>query len=91
LKDTIEYIFNFIRLILSFVFNSIFRKNFSETLFPIIFAVLVTILSFNTPFVKEKQDKAFEKLDNFSNAILEQTYVPLIKEINNLFIIDSKK
>lgn len=64
MRDFIDQSIYLVRLFLSFLLHSIFRKNFSETLFPIIFAVLVTVLSFNTPFVKEKQGKAFEKLNN---------------------------
>ena len=71
---TIKYIFENIFRLLAFFWSSIFHKNFTETLFPIVFAIFVILTSFYSPHLQEKKALAIEKTKEFTNIIIDKTY-----------------
>jgi len=85
---TIKYIFENIVGLFPFFWSSIFRKNFTETFFPILFAIFVILTSFYSPHSQEKKALAIEKTKEFTNIIIDKTYGNIIiffnKKINIL-------
>ncbi len=76
------FIHNSIQTI-NFLLQSISQKNFFETLFPILFAILIILLSYNAPFTIEKKQEAFNKISFFGNSIYEKSIGFVINDIND--------
>ena len=66
---------------LLFILFIVFKKNFLETLFPIIFAFFVILTSYNSPFVNSKKEDAFNTIRLFNSAIYDRT----IREVILMF------
>ncbi|MFA7091248.1 MAG: hypothetical protein WC149_05325 [Arcobacteraceae bacterium] len=58
----------------NFIFHSLVRKDFSETFFPIVLAVLVSILSWNSEFIKSKKENTSKVFLEFYDKSVEMTY-----------------
>ena len=75
---TIKYIVSNILGLLPFLLSSMFRKNFTETFFPIVFALFVIITSFYSPHLQNKQNVAIEKVKEFTSVISDKTYGQIV-------------
>ncbi|MCK9336317.1 MAG: hypothetical protein M0P43_00670 [Arcobacteraceae bacterium] len=71
---TITFLFQNILGIVSFLFQSIFHKNFTETLFPLLFTLFVILTSYNAPLMEENKALAFSKINKFVDEISDRTY-----------------
>jgi hypothetical protein len=87
---TIKYIFSNLFGLLPFLWSSIFHKNFTETFFPIAFALFVIITSFYAPHLQNKQNVALGKIKEFTDAISDKTYGQIVIYYNDI-INDSKE
>ena len=79
-------VFVFMNIVGTFVFimNSIIHKNFTETLLPLLFAIFVILISFQTPLVQKKYDEATAKIHVFKEKIYNKTIDKLIFQYNNI-------
>lgn len=78
IANLIGYLFHKVLKVLSFLFHVIFKKNFSDYFFPIVFAAFVGWSSYNSSFTNQNKDAA--KLFIEKN-ILDITVYKMIKDI----------
>lgn len=81
IRETIVFTFHNLIGVLAFLMKSLFHKNFSETLLPLLFAIFVVISSFYSPFIEKKQELAVEKIYAFTDAVYSKTVGYLINEV----------
>lgn len=80
---TLVFLFQNIIGIFGFLFHTIFYKNFTENIFPILFAIFVFTSSFYAPFTKEKLPLAHDKINQLNNVIKEETYGQILTYCND--------
>jgi len=64
------YIFQLI----TFSMRSIFEKDFFEYIFPLLFALLIGVFSWNSAFMETKKPEAFKLINNFGCKVKQKSY-----------------